>query len=188
MSIHSNGNALDELLNEQPDTPADAAADPLVEDEEWLAEQGRSRRLPRLSAGLVGAILLALAFTGGVIVQKNHDQALTATAPASAFGAGFAGRGGVGGAGGGAGGASGSATGSTGSAPVVVGQVVSLNGNVLVVRNVAGKNVQVTLPAGVSITAQSIIAANKLTKGTSVVVTGTTNASGAVTASGVTAR
>jgi hypothetical protein len=189
MSTHPDANTIDDLPAEQPTAPPDAATtDPGADDDDWLTTPGPRRRMPRVSAALVAATLLALAFTGGVLVQKHHDQTLTAASAAPGGVGGFAGRGGFGGGAGAGGGATGSASAATASAPAVVGQVVSLNGNVLVVRNLGGKDIRVTLPARVSITEQSTIAASKLSKGTNVVITGTTNANGAVTATGVTAR
>lgn len=214
MSTHRDGNALDDLLDEQNVSPAPPVApvvdDPVedvpveddpVEDDpvedsgdefgDWLSAPVSPRRLPRLTSTLAMATLVAVAFIGGVLVQKQNDQSLAAaTGPAGGaagrpggFGGGFGGA-----AAGGGAGAAGSTAGSTAAGPAVIGQVASVNGTVLVVRNLAGKDIQVILPAGVSITRQTTVTASTLAKGTNVVVTGTTGANGAVTATGVTAH
>ncbi len=175
--------SLDELLAD-----SDAAPD-LPDDEDWLAAHAPRRRMHPVTTALAAAVLMASAFTGGVLVQKNHDTGSSATAGAPAglpnFGAGgfpgFAGAGGQGG--------TGTATGATGAAGVaVIGTVVSVKGTTLTVRNLSGKLVTVTVAAGVAVNAQQTLTLAQRRSGRSITVSGTTAADGHVTATAVTAR
>jgi hypothetical protein len=171
-------------------------------EDEFFADQP-DRSLGRTGRMLLAGIVVALAFSGGVLVQKHHDRGLTAgrgagTAsgnPASGRFPGGAFPGAAEGQSGGAaaipGGASGAgaAAGATGSAaPAVVGQVVAVKGRTITVKNFAGRIVTVTVPKGTQVTVASTVEVSKLTAGTSVSVTGSTAADGSVTASSVTAR
>ncbi|MDQ1705637.1 MAG: hypothetical protein QOF18_2003 [Frankiaceae bacterium] len=180
----------DLLGSEDPISDADLVSDPGDRDsDDWLTPSPHKKRPSLLTGSLAGATLLAAAFTGGVLVQKSHDQQLVsaATAPGGFPGGRSAGFAGGGFAGGGAPGAAAApATGASAAGPAVIGVVVSQHGQVLTIRNLAGKTVLVTVPTGIAITEQRPLALNKLAAGSNVVVTGTTSARGAVTATAVT--
>ncbi|NHC45113.1 hypothetical protein [Motilibacter aurantiacus] len=74
------------------------------------------------------------------------------------------------------------------STPAVVGQVVSVQGDTLTVKNFAGKTVTVKVPEGTAVTSSSSVDLSQLVAGTSVSVAGTTADDGSVTASSVTSR
>ena len=95
-----------------PPIPVRPDPEPTTEDDDLFAEAWDApKRTNRLTVVLVALILAALAFAGGVAVQKAHDSALV-TASARARGAG-----GFGGAGAGGGtGASGRAAGTAATA------------------------------------------------------------------------
>jgi hypothetical protein len=171
---------LDELLNQPEQDPVEADPD------EWLIAPARARRLPKLTAALVAGIVLAAAFTGGVLVQKHHDRSLAASSSAS-LPSGALPAGGFGSLSGASQSAS-SGTTSASSSPAVIGTVVSIHGRVVTVRNVAGKTVKVTVPASTTVTNQRTISLTNLTRGRSVVVTGTTRTDGTVTATAITTR
>ncbi|MDQ1680710.1 MAG: hypothetical protein QOI42_1569 [Frankiaceae bacterium] len=186
MSVPHPSSDLGDLLDsEEPTSGAEPVGDTDDGDtDDWLTPSPHKKRPRLLTTALAGATLLAVAFTGGVLVQKNHDQSLVSAG--SAPGGFFGGRGGGFAAGGAAGAAAAPAAGTSAAGPAVIGQVVSRNGQVLTIRNVAGKTVQVTIPAGTTATQQTTIALAKLTAGSNVVVTGTTSPSGAITATAIT--
>lgn len=171
----------------------DLDPDPAPEDDLDLLEPAwvASRRSNRLTVLLAGGIVAALAFGGGVLVQKHHDRALVAGAATSGAARVLA-RGGaaqglatgppaVDGSGG-----SGGFGGSGGSgAPVVVGTVVSVHADVLVVANFGGQKVTVRVPAGVPVTTSGL---GGLRAGASVAVTGAKAPDGSVTATSVVSR
>ncbi len=162
----------------------------------------------RLTIVLVVLIGVALAFGAGVLVQKNYGRG---TSTASGLPAGLSARlpgaatGRTGGYGTGAGfpggappggtaqGQASVGTGQSGSSasfvPVVVGTIAKISGNVLTVKNFAGKSVAVTVPKGASLTlpAGSQLTLN-LAVGATVSVAGTTNSDGSVKASAVMVR
>jgi hypothetical protein len=179
---HTSSDLGDLLGSESPRAETDLLSDPDDRDsDDWLTPSPHKQR-PRLLTGvLAGATLLAVAFTGGVLVQKSHDQHLVSAGSAPG---GFAGGRGAGFAPGGA--AAAPSAGASAIGPAVIGVVVSHHGQVLVIRNLAGKTVQVTVPTGIAITQQRTLALNKLTAGSNVLVTGTTSAGGAITATAVT--
>lgn len=172
-----------------PVTPSILPAD---DDFDVLLEQHRS--LGRSTMILLGAIVLALVFCGGVLVQKDFGGSSTSGAAGAAPGGAAPGGGSVpsgfpsgGFPGGGVPGQAGGGAAAT-AAPVVVGTVTRISGSKLTVKNFAGENVTVKVPAGASIT---LIAGKKLTAleaGVTVSVAGKTATDRTVTASSVTVR
>jgi uncharacterized protein DUF5666 len=181
--------------------------EPVDDDLDLLAEV--NHRPGRATGLLIAAIVVALAFIGGVAVQKQFATGTAAVGP----GAGFAGRpggnaGGYGGFGmaggpggaqpggaaaggpaaGGAGAGGGGAAAAGGATPVVVGTVTMLSGSTLTVKNLGGKSVTVKVPSGATIT---LVAGKRLTtlkRGATVSVAGKAAADGTVTATSVTVR
>lgn len=153
------------------------------------------QKLSRASWLLVAAFVLGLGFLGGVLVQK-HDgstttgSGLTAAGARAAFGG--AARGGFGGAAGAEGGAAGGlggAAGGTGSGsastvPAVIGQVVSVDAQTLVVKNLGGTQVTVHLTSTTTVT--KALTTADLKAGQTVAVSGTTAADASVTATNIT--
>ena len=72
--------------------------------------------------------------------------------------------------------------------PVVVGQVVSVSGTTVTVRNFGGKLVTVTVPEGTTVTSATTVPLSALKPGSTISVVGTTSADGKVTASALTTR
>jgi hypothetical protein len=178
---------LDEMFDDAKEEPADVTPEyPENSGFEDEFDDAPRRRASRFTRVAVAGILLALAFTGGVLVQKHHDRGLTA-ASAPSFTSGslpnFGGSGPPNGSGGGSGGSTGGS-----STPAVIGTVVSVHGNRIVVRDLSGTKHVVTTTSSTSITPSSRIAAASLTAGTTVVVTGTKSSDGAVRATAITAR
>jgi hypothetical protein len=169
--------------------------DPIGTDDDLdlFAEVGH--RPGRTTVALVAGIVTALAFIGGVAVQKHFGGtgAVGGTGPVAAGLAGRA-RGSLG-AGGGFGGgfgagqpAGGQASRTAAATPVVVGTVTKLSGNRLTVKNLGGKTVAVKVPEGATVTLVAGKRLVQLAAGATVSVAGTTAADGTVTASSVTVR
>ncbi len=165
--------------------------------DEDIAEIPPHRRVPLLTAGLVGAIALGLAFTGGVVVQKRHDSGSTAAASGLPSGvSGFPG--GSGGLPSGLSGfpGSGSATGSGGntgtsagasSGPVLIGTVVKVDGTNVTVKDLSGKTYVVRTTTSTTVTRSTSTPLTGLKAGDTVSVEGTKSGQN-VSASAVTDR
>jgi hypothetical protein len=147
------------------------------------------RRLPVLTQVLVTGITLALAFTGGVLVQKQHDSHLTsASASLPSFaGSGFAGLpGAAGGQSGSAGSGGGSSASNASSGPALIGTVVSVSGSDVTVKDLGGKTHVVHTSSSTAVTSPSSVAS--LVPGSTVNVGGSLASDGSVTATAVTVR
>ena len=176
-----------------PDGPARDVEDADAFDDEFGAPAGR-RRIPLLSALLIAGIVIALAFTGGVLVQKRAtSSSSTAAGGLPGFGAGglpsgFPG-GGVPGAGTGGGsssGGSGSGTASTG--PVLVGTVVKAGPGEVTVKDLGGKTHVVRTTGTTKVTTVTTVPVTTLTAGQTVTVNGTKTSDGSIDATAVSAR
>jgi hypothetical protein len=177
------------------------------------AEWDRPRWTNRLTWVLVAAVVAALAFAGGLLIERQYDTTLLTTVRSTTRPAGgglaVAGLGGGRGASGraanpsgsgasgsggpaaaGAGSASGAGTsGGAGAdgeeAPIAVGTVASVNADRLTLTNFAGKTVTVTVPPNATVTTSGLAG---LKPGAPVSVTGTANPDGSVTATSITSR
>lgn len=180
--------------------PADADRDEGFLDDEWE----RPRRANRLTWILLAAIVAALAFAGGVTVQKSHDATLfgavaTRARAATGTGAGTGGQGrsdaaGTGqgggtGQGAGAGSGTGGDTSGAGSAdattPVAVGTITSVSGQTLTLTDFGGTVITVHIPATATVTTVGL---NPPAVGSPVSIVGTKAPDGSVTAGSVTVR
>lgn len=161
-------------------------------DDDFDAAPGR--RVPRLTMLLLAAVLVAVGFTGGVLLQKHAVADTTATGIPS-FGAGFP-SGAFPGAGGGqppGAGASTTAGSSNGTAsaagtPVVIGTVARVDGTTVMVKDFGGKEHKVTTTSDTTITESASVAASQLKPGQSVRVDGSKKSDGTIVATTVTAR
>ena len=171
------------------------------EDDADLAAVPPRRRVPALTKLLIVAIIGALAFGGGVLVQKQHDATLTSASRVPDFASLFGGGGLPTGAGPGAGGAAasaapgtggagagGSAAGSTGDVPVLIGTVESISGSDLTVKDLGGKSHVVHATASTTLSVVGPDWSGSLKAGATVSVQGTKAADGSVTATVVTQR
>lgn len=183
-----------------PPPAADSGEDLL--DDEWE----RPRRTNRLTWILLAAIVAALAFAGGVAVQKAHDTALvgsvtTRARAAGGFGGGTGtggqgrngaagtGQGSGAGQGGGTGAGTGGDAGGAGSAgagtPVAVGTIKTVSGQTLTLTDFGGTVVTVHIPATATVTTVGL---NPPAVGSPVSVMGTKAPDGSVTAVAITVR
>jgi hypothetical protein len=171
------------------------------------------KRLGKLTIGLAALLVAGAGFLGGLQVQQHEGSSSAGSNPFAAAarrgttgetGTGTGGFGGFGGgAGGTRGGAGGTGTGATGgtggsgttgtggtggtagtsSIPAVIGQIVSVSGDTVVVKNLGGQQITVKLSGSTTIS-QTATAAD-LKPGQNVTVSGTTGTDGTVTATAV---
>ena len=180
--------------------PTEPSIAMLEEDDADITAVPPRRRVPALTKLLFVAIVGALAFGGGVLVQKQHDAALTSASRVPDFASLFAGGGlpaGVGPGGGGttassapaAGGGTGSSGGgSAGDVPVLIGTVESVSGSDLTVKDFGGTSHVVHATATTTLSIVSADWSGSLKAGATVSVQGTKAADGSVTATAVTQR
>jgi hypothetical protein len=183
---------LDEMLDPEAEQmadppPADQLVDERHEDDPDFDEDvdvAPRRRVGWITRGLVAGILLALAFTGGVMVQKHHDAQTSAGSLPAFSGSGLPVFGNTPAGGSGDGGGSQN----TSSTPAVIGTVVSVHGNRIVVKDLSGTNHVVETTEATTITRSTEINVSKLTAGATVVVIGTKSGDGTTSATAVTVR
>ena len=151
--------------------------------------------LSRLAIVFAIGLLAAATFTGGVLLQKNHDKGLTSSSTsglpagvgtASGFPAGFGGTTGGGTATSAAGGTATGGSASTGLA--VIGSVVSVSGTDVTVKDLGGKTHDVHTTTTTTVTRSQTQTLSSLAAGTQVTVTGSTATDGTVTATAITAH
>lgn len=150
-------------------------------DEEPLPKRPRRRLVTPISATLVGALVGALGFIGGVEVQKTQDDNGTGSAggaPAGLAAAGGGGRQGAGGPGGrqGAGGPGG------GPGNATVGSVANQKGSTLYVKDSDGNTIRVKTTRHSKINRTASTTAGAIHPGDTVIVQGTKSSSGTITA------
>jgi hypothetical protein len=164
-------------------------------------------KLPSLTVILVVVVVASAGFIGGILVGKHYGSS---GSPASRFGAfaaagaspsagtgsgpraGFGGAGGAGGAGGGFGaagagagfgGAGGAGGGAAGNA--TVGTIKLVDGSTVYVQTSAGDIVQVSTSSGTKVTASSTVPVKSLQPGEAVIVEGSKNSKGGVSATSI---
>ena len=165
--------------------PTQAPPDDLQPDyEEEFAELPPQRHIRRITQVVAVAVALCVAYTGGVLVQKNHDaKSSSASAlpgfPAGGPPAGFGGGGAPGGS---------SAGSSATTGPAVIGTITSISADSVTVTDLAGKTHVVHLSSTTTITQSTTLNAAALKPGSTVTVDGTKASDGSVSATAVTSR
>ena len=176
-----NGHDVGDLLN--------VLSSPLDNDDELTAVLTRRPRvkLPSLTLVLVTLVVASAGFLGGIVVGKHYGSSGSGS-PASAFsrfaagasatartgsgsGAGLGGRGGGGGEF-----AAGNAT---------IGTIKLIDGSTVYVQTPGGNIVQVSTSAGTKVTASSTVRVKDLQPGETVIVEGSKNSTGGVTATSI---
>jgi hypothetical protein len=158
-------------------------------------------RLPSLMVILVVLVVASAGFVGGILVGKHYGSSGSSSL-ASRFG-GFAAAGGASASGstgsgatsgfGGAGGFTGTGrTGGTGSGAggfaagnATVGTIKLIDGSTVYVQTTAGDIVQVATSSGTKVTASSTVPVKDLQPGETVIVEGSKNSSGGVSATSI---
>jgi hypothetical protein len=187
---HDAGDLLDELSGRLDNgQDLDVLSSPLDSDDELTAVLTRRPRvkLPSLTLVLVALVVASAGFLGGIVVGKHYGSSGSGS-PASAFsrfaagasgtartgsgsGAGLGGRGGAGG-----GFAAGNAT---------IGTIKLIDGSTVYVQTPEGDIVQVSTSAGTKVTASSAVPVKDLQPGVTVIVEGSKNTTGGVTATSI---
>jgi len=167
-----------------------------MEQEEWfeqdpqeLPRRPRRRLLAPIPVTLLGVLLTACGFIGGVLIEKGQQSPSSGGsrgAAAVAFrGAGIA-AGAGGGRPGGLGGARGSAAGAGGlggeAARITVGQVANIDRGTLYVTSGQGNTVKVEVPSGLKVSRTVSTSPHNIHPGETVIVQGNQNGDGSVDA------
>jgi hypothetical protein len=178
-------------LPHQPPPSRSDVPEGWYEEPDELPPRPRARFLTPLTVVLMLVLFAACGFVGGVLVQKNQGGSSTTTfgaAAASRFGSAASGASGASGAAGaGAGGFSrfGSLFGGAGGGDAI-GTVTDINGNKLYVTTAAGTMTEVITTPESKFKKSESVGLKSIQPGDSVVVSGVTGPSGAITASTVT--
>jgi hypothetical protein len=163
-----------------------------------LARRPRAK-LPSLTVVLVVVVVASAGFIGGILVGKHYGSSGSVASRLGAFaaaeaspsaGTGSGSRTGLGGAGGGFGGARGglSGTGGTGGfaeGNATVGTIKLIDGSTIYVTTSAGDIVQVVTSSGTKVTVSSTVPVKDLQPGETVIVEGSKNSSGGVSATSI---
>lgn len=165
----------------------DMLSSPLDDEDELTAVLTRRPRakLPSLTLVLAAVVVASAGFLGGIAVGKHYGSSGSGSA-ASEFsrfaarataGAGSGSGTGLGGLGGGGGGfAAGNAT---------TGTIKLIDGSTVYVQTLEGDIVQVSTSAGTKVTVSSTVPVKDLKPGETVIVEGSKNSSGGVTATSI---
>jgi len=144
---------------------------------------------------LAALLLVALGAVGGVWWSGRDSGTAAAAFPGGAAGqlpsgfpSGFPGAGAGAGTDTGSTGSSGSAGTTSSSVPVVVGTVVSVTGDVVVVKDLGGTTHEVRVTDSTRVTQSTTVTVQDLAAGTTVTVSGTKQDDGSVDATAVTGR
>jgi hypothetical protein len=176
------------------DAPTDIVAlgeDPFDDDLEGRLKARTPLKLTsRTTLALSGSVLIVLGFIGGVLVQKNFGTTPTSStnnrAAAAGNGFNFPGAGGGGaGAGGGTGGAAGGGAAGRGG---TTGTVKFVDGTTIYLTTANGDTVTVKTSGTTTIRESQTVSAKDIPVGATVVVQGTADADGVITATAVTAQ
>jgi hypothetical protein len=170
-------------------TQRSAAYEPIDEQDEWMEEPAELPRRPRrrllspVPLALLGILLAACGFIGGVLVEKGQSTSGSSTAgAASSLASRFAAlRTGASGA---AGGSSAGGFAAGGSAPTA-GSVAYISGSTLYVTNSEGNTVKVTTSAGTTVTKTVKADVKGIHPGETVTVTGASGSSGSINAESI---
>lgn len=185
---------LTELLDPETGSSSMGMVEEPDDVEDDFDDAAPGRRLPRLTMLLLAALLVAVGFTGGILLQK-HAAAGTAATGVPSFAGGFP-AGGFPGTGGGQlpGSSTTSTTGSSNGAassagtPVVIGTVARVDGTTVIVKDFGGKEHKVATTSATTITDSATVPASQLKPGQSVRVDGSKKSDGTIVATSVTAR
>jgi hypothetical protein len=175
--------------------PQTDAYEPVSEEEEWLEEPVELPRRPRrrlltpVPLALLGVLLVACGFIGGVLVEKGQSTSGSAAGAAGSLASRFAAlRSGSSATGAGArsGGAAASGAGGLfGGGGRTAGQVAYLAGGTLYVTTAEGNTVKIATSAGTTVTKTVSSAVKDIHPGETVTITGTSGKGGAVSAESI---
>jgi hypothetical protein len=202
-----NGEGIDgllDMLSSEPDSDQetdgllDVLSSPLDNGDRLTAALARRPRakLPSLTVVLVVVAIASAGFIGGILVGKHYGSSSSggvasrfgafaaAAGASSSAGTGTGTRAGFGGAGGGFAGAGGGTGGFAGGS-ATVGTIKLVDGKTVYVQTSAGDIVQVSTSAGTRVTVSSSVPVKDLEPGETVIVEGSKNSSGGVSATSI---
>ena len=196
--MHDPELTIDRPAKEIPDESATEVYDgaDVVDDYDYDTDEPH-RTWPKTTLALFVGVLMAAAFTGGVLAQKKNDAGLTSAAtslpagfPGGNPGGGAPGGGGVPGGGGPAAGGTGTTTGAATTGPVLVGTVVSVSGaaTTFMVKDLGGATHTVTTTGTTTVTKQLQKKVTDLAAGDTVSINGKRATNGSVAATAFTIR
>jgi hypothetical protein len=177
------------VTSEQPPVQDTAVVDDWLEEPQELPPRPRRRLLAPAPLALLGVLLIACGFIGGVLVEKGETASSSPTGDTSGLAARFAAlRGGgssTGARGAGTGGGAASPFGAGGAGRPTLGTVAYLAGSTLYVTNSEGNTVKVTTSAGTSVNKTVKSSVKDIHPGETVTITGASAASGALSAESI---
>jgi len=175
-----NGHDVGDLLN--------VLSSPLDNDDELTAVLTRRPRakLPSLTLVLVALVVASAGFLGGIVVGKHYGSSGSAASAFSRFAAGASATARTGsGSGAGLGGRGGGAGGEFAAGNATIGTIKLIDGSTVYVQTPIGDIVQVSTSAGTKVTASSTVRVKDLQPGETVIVEGSKNSTGGVTATSI---
>jgi hypothetical protein len=175
-----NGGDVGDLLN--------VLSSPLDNDDELTAVLTRRPRakLPSLTLVLVALVVASAGFLGGIVVGKHYGSSGSAASAFSRFAAGASATARTGsGPGAGLGGRGGGAGGEFAAGNATIGTIKLIDGSTVYVQTPIGDIVQVSTSAGTKVTASSTVRVKDLQPGETVIVEGSKNSTGGVTATSI---
>jgi hypothetical protein len=175
-----NGRDVGDLLN--------VLSSPLDNDDELTAVLTRRPRakLPSLTLVLVSLVVASAGFLGGIVVGKHYGSSGSAASAFSRFAAGASATARTGsGSGAGLGGRGGGAGGEFAAGNATIGTIKLIDGSTVYVQTPIGDIVQVSTSAGTKVTASSTVRVKDLQPGETVIVEGSKNSTGGVTATSI---
>jgi hypothetical protein len=186
---HDAGDLFGELSSPLDDNDdLDVLSNPLGNDDDLAAVLTRRPRakLPSLTLVLAALVVASAGFLGGIVVGK-HDGSSGSGSAASAFRRFAAGASATAGAGSGPGAGLGAGSGGGGFAAgnATIGTIKLIDGSTVYVQTSGGDIVQVATSAGTKVTASSTVRVKDLQPGATVIVEGSKNSTGGVTAASI---
>jgi hypothetical protein len=156
------------------------------EPEEELPRRPRRRILSPVPLALLGVLLVAAGFIGGVLVEKGQGSSSSSSGSAASLGSRFAAlRGGAASSGSSAAAPGATSSSNPGFARPTAGTVAYLSGSTLYVTNSEGNTVKVSTSAGTSVTKTVKSTVSAIHPGETVTVTGAGGAGGTVSAESI---
>jgi hypothetical protein len=177
--------------SDAPTDVVDLGDDPFDDDLEGRLKARTPLKLTsRTTLALSGTVLIVLGFIGGVMVQKNFGTTSSSSANRGANAAGFNAGNGFPGAGGGAAGGAAGAGGAGGTAGrgATTGTVKLVDGSTIYLTTANGDTITVKTSGTTTVRLQQTATAKDIPVGSTVVVQGTADADGIITATAVTAQ
>ncbi len=169
-----------------------AAHETMEEQDEWLEEpvdlppRPRRRLLSPVPLALLGVLLCAAGFIGGVLIEKGQTSSSAPAGATSGLASRFAAlRAGASGGASGGSGASGAGGFGGGGAGATAGSVAYISGNTLYVTSAEGDTIKVNTSPGTTVTKTVKGSVTGIHPGETVTVTGASGANGAITAESI---